>query len=112
MYHVKLNDIKLCSVNERYTKNMHLSKKYRQCRNELIMLFRSIKGAGEKPLSGDIGMVIICEQYADIDNYLKVILDSCEKAGLVDNDSNITDLHVLKTRTKRGAMNNLEVILR
>jgi Holliday junction resolvase RusA-like endonuclease len=112
LYHIKISEINLCSVNDRYTKGFYLSKKYKKCRDNLVLLFKSIKAPGEKPLTGNIGMVVICEQYADIDNYLKVILDSCEKAGLIDNDGNITDLHVLKTRAKKGALNNMEIILR
>jgi len=41
-------------------------------------------------------------QRGDLDNYSKVVLDSLVKAGVIDTDAKVTELHMSKQRGKES----------
>lgn len=108
-YYCKIEEIDLCSINARYCKNHILSKKYRECLENLTIIFSSFKYQDFETIKGDIHINIEINQYADIDNYLKVIFDALQKAEIIENDRDIIELKITKYREKRGKFNKLEL---
>ena len=47
--------------------------------------------------------------YLDLDNPVKIILDSLDNA--ITNDREILELHVYKTKTKRGKLGGIRVFV-
>lgn len=91
---------KLVPINQRYSitrgRNI-LSKKYRECKEELQWEIRS--QWPHKPLTEDVELNVIHEwgdkRTRDIDNYVKVLLDAM--TGIVyEDDGQIIGLHVYK----------------
>lgn len=97
---IDIQDIKLCSVNQKYLGNFRLSSAYRD-----MKLFLSSKVHSGKKLVPPYALYIYLDTYLDIDNPLKCIIDSIEKA--IENDKHIIELHVFKNPIKRGKSGKL-----
>jgi Holliday junction resolvase RusA-like endonuclease len=52
---------------------------------------------------------IYIDTYKDIDNCVKMIIDSMAEAGVIDNDKNVKQLYVSKEYLKKGKTENLIV---
>ncbi len=46
----------------------------------------------------------------DLDNILKALLDALQYVGLINDDSNIDDLHIVREEPKRGGSVRVEII--
>ena len=78
-----------------------LSKVYRDCMKDLIKIMRSQIPDGWKP-SENVVVEIFVHTYKDTWNFLKIIGESLEGAGVVTNDRYITTSLIVKYPIKRG----------
>ena len=96
-------DTKLCSINQKYFvvngRNI-LSTKYRQVKAYLTDHF-SIFDQDELP-SKPYKITIAGKHFADLDAFIKIIFDSLEGAGVIENDKYVTKLIYKKTPAQRG----------
>lgn len=100
---IELENIKIPSVNGKYIKIGVLSKEYRLCKN----LLRN--SCVRKKINGPYRVEIYIDTYKDIDNCVKIIIDSMAEAGVIDNDKNVKQLYVSKEFLKKGKPENLIV---
>jgi hypothetical protein len=47
--------------------------------------------------------------YLDIDNTIKPIVDTIQEIGIIKNDREVIELHVVKHKVKRGQLDKVEV---
>jgi len=94
------------SVNKYYRrvgKNVVISKRGREYREEVISIFKGLK---KDPIDGQIAMGIDAyppdKRRRDIDNILKALLDALEHAGAYQNDNQIVKLLVSKHEPMTG----------
>lgn len=95
-------EIPLVSVNEKYIiarGRMILSQKYRDCKSEIAL--RCKKAEGNK-------VNIYVTTYKDADNICKIVIDAIADKCL-GNDRELIELHVYKTKAKRGSMDRIRV---
>ena len=111
-YHAEIDNVKLISVNAKYCKAGILSSKYRKCKQDLTTAFAFFITDGM--LSGPLSMKIdlTCYGRADYDNFLKVIGDSLQLAGVIEDDYMIEECHIRKRPQKRGRMEKLIIDIR
>jgi Holliday junction resolvase RusA-like endonuclease len=103
---IDLKNIHLVSLNRGYKrcKNaFYTSDSYKDFKQLLVMSCR--KGRIEPPYAVEISI----EAYNDIDACIKIILDSLQQAGVIDNDKHVMKLNVTKQPTKRGQAGDLIV---
>lgn len=101
---IKLEGIKLTSVNQKYiTGGFTLSKSYRELKELLSLTCKKIE------LKPPYRVEIYLETYLDIDNCLKNILDSL--GNCIVNDREILELLVHKKKTKRGKPGSVRVLV-
>jgi len=100
---IDLENIKLPSLNSKYYKNFALKSEYKEFKEFLHC--SCIQEKIEPPYK----VIINCESYIDIDNFIKPIHDAIENRGVIDNDKNVLELHVYKTQIKRGMAGKLTV---
>lgn len=103
-------EMPLCSINERYTARivkgkpiLLLSNKYRKCKEDVA---KCAVGGNIKNASV---VKIWINTYKDIDATCKLILDSLQEKGIIDNDSQILELHIYKTVGKKGKDDKIKV---
>lgn len=96
-------DQSLCSVNARYFvvrgRNV-LSTQYRAVKCALVSAFT--KYDAEEIPKPPYKITIQSHQYADIDAYIKIILDALQDARVIDNDKNVLWLAIMKTPIKKS----------
>ncbi len=78
-----------------------LSTEYRNCLEDLIKIMRPQIPSGWKP-SNNIVVEIFAHTYKDTWNFLKIIGEALEAAGVVTNDRYITTSLIVKYPVKRG----------
>ena len=78
-----------------------LNPEYRDCMKDLITIMRPQIPPGWKP-SNNIVVEIFAHTYKDTWNFLKIIGESLEAAGVVTNDRYITTSLIVKFPVKRG----------
>jgi len=61
------------------------------------------------PFRGGIEMRMRIETYKDIDNIIKMVCDTLEEIGIIENDRNILRIVVDKKRRKRGESDRMEI---
>jgi Holliday junction resolvase RusA-like endonuclease len=100
---IDIENIKIPSVNRMRIKMQVLSKEYRLCKKMLsnICIMEKIKGPYR--------VEIYINTYKDIDNCVKMIIDSMADAGVIDNDKNVVQLYVSKFKIKKGHPESLYV---
>ena len=93
---IDIENIKIPSVNRMRIKMQVLSKEYRICKKKLLSncIIEKIKGPYR--------VEIYIDTYKDIDNCVKIIIDSMVEAGVIDNDKNVKQLYVSKQPIKKG----------
>jgi crossover junction endodeoxyribonuclease RusA len=74
-----------------------LVKRYRQ--EVWVLLFNKIKFGAAK-IRVEIKMFPPDKRHRDIDNIMKVLLDSLQHAGTIDNDSQIAQLYIEKLEVR------------
>jgi len=97
-------EIPLVSVNEKYIVargRMILSQKYRDCKNEIALRCQCVKEDCTK-------VNIYVTTYKDADNICKIVVDAIA-AKCLGNDRELIELHVYKTKAKRGSMDKIKV---
>ena len=79
------------------------SPRYKKCKNELIrqMILQRDEATLHK-WNSNIRIKIIAHTYKDITNISKIIVDSLEKAGIIENDRCVTVFLMVKIPIKRG----------
>jgi Holliday junction resolvase RusA-like endonuclease len=106
MYHVlSLKSIKLPSINKKYIlsrRRLILSKQYREFKEYLSAQCLKVD------ICPPYFVKIYVESYADIDNGIKMIIDSL-KGNCIGDDRDIIKLEVIKKKIKRGKSGRLEV---
>ena len=66
------------------------------------VLENNIQKFGDKPLEVSICIHPRSKVLMDLDNSVKAILDSCQDAGLFDDDVQVQALHVFRTDPVKG----------
>ena len=109
-----VENIKIPSINGKYgvnpkTGRLYLQPKYREFKEliENMVVQFSIDTKIEPPYSVKINVGTAL----DIDNFIKVLLDSLQQARLIDDDKNVHRLTINKTPVKKGSANSLQVFL-
>jgi Holliday junction resolvase RusA-like endonuclease len=100
----------LCGINKKYTiarckcrqAQLILSKDYRNTKEDLA---RCISGRVDNATK----VTIHISTAKDIDAVIKIALDALELKGTISNDSQITELHVHKTKSKRGTEDDIKI---
>lgn len=101
----------LCPLNQKFlSRRFVLSGRYRDAKDALMW---AAKGSvGQKILGNHELKMTIETMYPrahDIDAFIKFILDALQSAGTYENDSQITELKVIKRRSKLpGAVITIE----
>ena len=99
---IDLDNIKLCSVNNKYaSRSFSLSKEYRDFKK---LLFTMVKNVIIEP---DQKVLIIMETALDVDNPIKPILDGIEK--VFKDDKHVKILETRKIQIKRGHSGRLRI---
>lgn len=102
-----ISEIKIASINGKYDKmrsgRLYLSPKYRSFKDELVYRCRATR------IKPPYAVTIDIHTATDIDNAIKVILDSLQIKGVIDDDKNVMHLTVKKTHIKRGRMGKVIV---
>ena len=120
---LKAENIKLISTNEKYMvaskysankrRNVPfliLSSKYKLCSETLLTLFRSSIDINKiVNYTSNVKVVIKLETYLDIDNAVKMIIDTICKLKVIKNDRVINELFIIKKPIKRGSPSNILV---
>jgi Holliday junction resolvase RusA-like endonuclease len=106
MYHVlSVDEIRLPSTNHKYyitRKGLIPTRQYRETKKKLEDMVMNIE------IPSPYHVKIEVQTYSDIDNNLKIILDSL-KNRCIDDDKNILKLTVIKKNHKRGRAGFLNV---
>ena len=94
-------DSQLVSINNKFvSRSFRPTKAFSQCKAMLISEFTNHdeQDRPQRPYK----LTIKSYQFADGDNYIKMISDSLEKAGVIENDKYIEKYDVTKFPIKRG----------
>ena len=111
-FEIVLTDIKLISDNERIQPSKRgvfvASKAYRDCKKMLTEYFNlmAIKQGIRNPLK-EVSIYYKITTYKDMSNLFKIINDSLEKAGVIENDRYILKMVAEKVPIKRGQPDSL-----
>jgi Holliday junction resolvase RusA-like endonuclease len=100
-------ELDFVSINRKYNKNFSLTDAYRGMKRKLISSMDRSVGFINPPYSIEIH----AEMYLDIDNPVKCIIDALGDSGIIDNDKNILECHLYKTKIKKGSTGNLKVFI-
>jgi Holliday junction resolvase RusA-like endonuclease len=103
MNSVTIYNVIIPSINQKYiinkkTGQLVLSGAYRKFKEDLSLLFSKIE-----PVPPPYRINVLVRTYKDIDNFVKVMLDSLEAAGAIKNDRDVVLLNIRKFPAKRGA---------
>lgn len=102
---------KLAGINKKYiSKTFVLSKEYRQLKSDLAMIAKE-NYLGKEQLKTDVIVQIIIWTNKDIDACIKIILDSIELAGVIENDKQVKEIQIVKKETKRSEQEKLIVLI-
>jgi len=107
-----VENIQLPSVNQKFgysptSRSLYLKKEYREFENSIIALMqRFSKGAKIEP---PYSITIHVQTYLDADNFLKPIIDSMSKVGIIGNDRDVLHYEVFKTPKKKGSGSCIKV---
>lgn len=104
-----IENIDICSINQKFTKNFALSRRYRASLAALMYSFKSFIKPGWIPLEGNLRMVMKCWSYLDDDNYEKIIKDALQHAEVIGNDRDFIHTDKTKIPIKKGRLNKLEL---
>lgn len=109
---IDLENIDLVSINEKYGATIR-SRKPALYTTEKYKRFKKLICDNVKKISIDPPYKIFVEVscYADIDSFLKPLLDGIELSGVIKNDRYFTELNVKKTNQKRGRPSVLKVFI-
>jgi Holliday junction resolvase RusA-like endonuclease len=107
---INIANLKFATINNKYGVNKHtgelyLTQEYKDFKN--IILLKAKRGYIKSPYK----IRIEAEIYQDYDNILKPIADALQAAGVIDNDKNIVEAHIIKTPVKKGQLGSLKVYL-
>jgi Holliday junction resolvase RusA-like endonuclease len=105
-----LKNVLLPRINDRYNKNFSLKNSYRLKKNNLLNEIR-IQTQKMPLLESPYYVNIQVGTHLDIDSFIKPLLDSIQESGNIDNDSNILDLRIIKTKLKKTEKNWIKVEL-
>lgn len=105
---IDMKEVKLRSVNNKYnlnpkTKRLFLNPTYRKLKEELTAQVKDVE------VEAPYKVLIVFDTYLDIDNPVKLILDSL--GGIITNDRDILCLTVVKRPIIRGRPGRLKVYL-
>ncbi len=109
-----VKDFNIISENERLVPGrgrLILNSKYRKCKNDLILLMRSQLPDNYKSIDSNLPITVAVHTYKDIDNVQKIIFDSMQLAGVIDNDRLIEDIRIVKFPVKRGKPDRIEIFI-
>ena len=105
---INLENIKVPSVNQKYgynpqTKRAFVNREYTQFKK--LLTASAVKMKVEPPYY----VLIEKSCYIDIDNDIKIILDSLEDAGVIENDRSVLKLQVIKEHIAKKSPGYLRV---
>jgi Holliday junction resolvase RusA-like endonuclease len=107
-----VENVTLPNVNQKYgysptSRRLYLNKEYREFENVIITLMqRYARGVKVDP---PYSISIHVKTYMDADNFLKPIIDSMSKAGIIGNDKDVLHYEVVKTPKKKGSGSCIKV---
>ena len=105
---IDIDNIKLGRVNQKFGKNsktnrLYLLKEYRDFKDLIQLITRKIR------IEPPYAVKIEVQTYADIDSFIKPLLDGIQSAGTITTDKEVRHLVVIKTPGKRGKPSSLKV---
>jgi Holliday junction resolvase RusA-like endonuclease len=105
---IDIDNIKLGRVNQKFGKNwktnkLYLLDEYRKFKDLIQLITRKVK------IDPPYAVKIEVETYADIDSFIKPLLDGIQTAGTITTDKEVRHLVVLKTPGKKGRPSSLKV---
>lgn len=100
---IDIDDVRFPSINHKYYKNFSLRPEYKNFKNLLYIYCVLVK------INPPYVVTINCESSIDIDNFIKPIMDALQDKNVIDNDANVLELHVYKTKIKNGMSGRLTV---
>jgi Holliday junction resolvase RusA-like endonuclease len=118
MINLSINNWKIPSDNEKYSlrKNRKTgryfignSKNYTDIKKAMITNFKA-QSKGQT-ISGHFSMTIHMCTYKDMTNLFKIIMDSIEGAGIIDNDRDLVSLKAVKKPEKKGSREVIKITL-
>ena len=89
------------------------TKAYKECKQ--ILIDEMIGQTSQKcipymrPWNYNIKIKILAKTYKDIGNIRKILTDSIQEAGIIENDRYITFLMMTKIPVKRGQLDEVEI---
>ena len=107
-----VDNVSLPNVNNKYGYNpksgrLFLNKTYKEFENTIITLMqRYARGVQVDP---PYSITIHVQTYMDADNFLKPVIDSMAKAGIIGNDKDVLHYQVFKTPKKKGSGSCIKV---
>jgi Holliday junction resolvase RusA-like endonuclease len=115
-FHCEIKDISLVSVNERHIIAMNKktggkfiknSTEYNRLIKDLFTVFRFAHKC--ETLKGKVLVEIVVSTYKDIDNVIKPVIDSLQKAEVIEDDRNVSKLYIVKNEIKKGSPDSIIV---
>jgi crossover junction endodeoxyribonuclease RusA len=98
-YPPSINAYWLASGHRRYISKRGI--KFKQAVADYVLEWR-IPKLGSQPLEIEIWLHPRSKQLMDIDNCVKPILDACQDAGIFDDDVQVQQLFVKRSKAKKG----------
>ena len=105
------------SVNTYYRRgknSTYLSEKGRRYKAAVSDLVCGLGVGITEPLKGRlsvfVGLAAPSKQSRDVDNYAKAVLDSIQDAGLIENDSQIDQLTLIRMPVSKGGYASVVIV--
>ena len=119
---IKIDDIKLCSINKRNTVAKRGNKafivkstEYRKSQDNLfdeIQKYLLTNKVERFLFKEKIHIKLEVWSYKDIDNFVKQTLDVLTASKIISDDRKVLSLYVVKTPRKRGTTDRLNIFVR